>query len=190
MPSSKFILWIDLETTGSDATSDIIEVGAVLTDNDLNTVGEFNTTVQPTWNQLEKLRANPKVLGMHTKNGLLAELDHQDSPNVAVVDQVMNGWLNTYYTSLQHLPLGGSGVSHFDRQFIRRLMPIIDARLTYWAYDVGVLRRTRELFGLPPLSIPEDKTHRALDDIKGHIAEMKFYRSELLFARRKSLAHE
>lgn len=181
MPSSLYTLWIDLETTGNSPDSDIIEVGAVLTDvSGREVLGEFTAVAQPSVFELRQIYNVPKVLDMHTKNGLLGELENTVNPSIVTVDKQMNDWLNNLYPSNQHLPLGGSGVSHFDRQYIKRQMPSIDKRLTYWSYDVGVLRRTWELMGLEPMPFEEDdKTHRALDDIKLHIEEWKYYTGQL-----------
>lgn len=171
-----YIVWVDLETTGSDSdVCDIIEVGAVITDAKLNTLTEFSRVVTCSEEGIERILANDIVCKMHTNSGLLEELTQGATSSIARVDQDFVDWLSdTVKNRKDHVPLGGSGVSHFDRRFIHKQMPLADRRLSYWAYDVGVLRRTFKLAGLPWINSEDTKTHRGLDDIKGHVEEMQF----------------
>lgn len=66
------LLWLDLETTGTDESKDsIIEIGCVLTDADLNEVSDFTMYVEPTDEALGRLLRNDIVREMHKANGLL-----------------------------------------------------------------------------------------------------------------------
>lgn len=175
--NTDFILWIDLETTGSADDSEIIEVGAVLTDTkDFEITAEFSRLVQCSAEGLKQIYDNPKVTQMHTENGLLKELREGGHSSISEADKELSAWLDANWgKSTSHIPLGGSGVSHFDRKFIARYMPLMHKRMTYWAYDVGVLRRTFLLLSMPTWAGTEDKTHRALDDIKFHVEEYRWY---------------
>ena len=174
------IVWVDLETTGSADDSEIIEIGSVITNTkDFSILSEFSQVIRCSAAGIERIRANPVVLNMHTKNGLLAELERGDGIPLWHADDLMSSWITGVVgASTEHIPLGGSGVSHFDRKFIRRDLPKVDKRLSYWAYDVGVLRRTWKLLGLPTLD-DEGKDHRALADIILHVEEFKFYTNAL-----------
>ena len=80
-----------------------------------------------------------------------------------------------------HVALAGSGVGHFDRRFIRAQMPRTDKRFTYWAYDLGVIRRLFDRVH-PDLVRPlpaGGKAHRGLADALDHRAEWLHYEALL-----------
>lgn len=117
------------------------------------------------------------VVDMHIANGLIrALLIGEGTTDLKTVEASLLIWLNNNLQSFtKRIPLAGSGVSHFDRRFIRAQMPKLDNRLTYWAYDVGSVRRFLRLYGLPIMVEHDAKTHRALDDVKAHIEEARYY---------------
>jgi len=119
----------------------------------------------------------PIVLAMHTVNGLIAD-SWESRLSIEDVDFQMQKWIKQY-TSGDHIPLAGSGVSHFDRFYIKKDLPYFNRYLSYWAYDTGVIRRSLKLFGIDAsfADTTGDKTHRALDDIRAHIEEMRRYRT-------------
>jgi oligoribonuclease (3'-5' exoribonuclease) len=178
MTRSDVMLWLDLETTGNSPDADIIEVGVVLTDQtpELHELegGVRSLLVEPT--EYWRLFALDEVVArMHSGSGLTRELHTAVGVlALAEVETALLGLLQPYGT--EHIPLAGSGVSHFDRQYIRRDFPRFDKRLTYWAYDVGVVRRTLRLAGIElPSGDQTTKTHRALDDARQHAQEMRDY---------------
>lgn len=176
MPSKDFILWFDLETTGSESrTASILEFGAVLTDRDLNTIADFEATIRPT-DVLNIYGLSPVVVEMHTKSGLWTDLITQPNHRSykTLQDDILS-WLDEVTKGeKQHIPSAGSGVSHFDRNFLQRLLPDLNARLTYWNLDIGVVRRFMELAGTPlPVALVEAKTHRALEDAYAHLNEAR-----------------
>jgi oligoribonuclease len=176
------IFWIDLETSGSRYDKDVIlEAGAAVTTHtpELKVLGTKSVLVMPDDLQGVESQMNAVVAEMHNTNGLLDDLwlsgkavpvSEADRQLVAFLREFIGG-------SNQHVALAGSGVMHFDRNFIRKYMPKLDKRLTYWAYDVGAVRRSMRLFGYTP-NVPEDyqvKAHRGLDDVLLHIKEMRNY---------------
>lgn len=177
MPSKNYLLFCDLETTGNRPDDDIIEIGLVLTDRNLDVIANHGWLISPgTHRRIRDI--DPIVLNMHAVNGLWDELSRVQNNYEIVEDDILN-WLNEHTNNeQQHIPLCGSGVSHFDRPYIRRLLPRLDKRLTYWHLDVGVFRRMLNLFG-----VSEDflnmyvtqKPHRALDDALLVVAEMRAY---------------
>lgn len=176
--NSPYICWIDLETTGSSDDALIIEIGAVMSDRDLNELSSKQIVLHIGKEWTDQL--DPFVLNMHTKNGLLEEC-YKSDVYLSDADTEMTKWIRGY-TSGDHIPLGGSGVSHFDRKFIRRDLRKFDKFLTYWAYDVGSLRRQLRLFGFEVpdrKAVAESRSHRALDDIRDHVAETRQYRDML-----------
>lgn len=186
MPRNDLIMFLDLETTGSDRDlDDIIEVGLALYSwPEFKEVSSFTSIVTPSEPAYFRMRDNKVVMDMHTKNGLFADLDlclevDPDSWSADKVDTVIDEWLSDYGTrNSPHIPLAGSGVCHFDRPFVKRSLPLLDQRLSYWSYDVGVMRR---MFILAGAKYPSDdtKTHRALDDARQAAEEFKFYMDKI-----------
>lgn len=186
------LLWVDLETTGSDPTKDcIIEVGAIVTTQDLAELDRARWTVTPTDEALGRMMRTKPVREMHEANGLLAALLRPDLAEGADVPSAVHDvtadvlrWLNGTSRTLGRpdgsmFILAGSGVGHFDRQFIRRYMPQLDRLLRYWCIDVGVIRRSVQMWGTLPEGgdLTVQKNHRALDDAEKHLDEARAYRA-------------
>jgi oligoribonuclease len=168
----KFLAWMDLETTGSSPVSEsVIEVALVVTDPDLNIRERRTWTVMPRMED-HLLLMDPVVVDMHIKNGLLAEVLKREGVILDIADKAVSKALEPYLTNGK-IPLAGSGVSHFDRRFIRRYMPHTEKRLTYAPYDIGSVRRFARLAGRKIEDRP--LTHRALDDVLDHIEEARSY---------------
>ena len=166
------IAWLDLETTGNKDGDQIIEVGMVLTDATpaLNVIRTFREVIRPAAWVYVKAAMDPIVIEMHTQNGLIAEIDVRNPADRFMTQERILDFLGP---STKHIPLGGSGVCHFDRKYIRRDWPKVDKRFTYWSYDVGVMRRMARLAGLTGPSV--DKPHRALDDALSAVNEARYY---------------
>lgn len=164
------MFWLDLETTGSELEHNyIIEIGAAITDMNLNVLDARDYVIGY---DIVHENISPVVEEMHTKNGLWRDVANSKT-RIGEADNELAEWIRKYNKS-NHMAFAGSGVMHFDRKFIKRDLPLLDARLTHWAIDVGVMRRTfKYLLGIDEW--PEDnKTHRAIDDVYFHIEEMKF----------------
>lgn len=179
MPADHLALILDTETTGNKPNSDLIEIGMVMLDvPSLRELGEFSIVIEPSPDQFEDMMANDVVREMHTKNGLIADIVAGKGVHPGIADIRIKTWLNQFETRT-HIPYGGSGVAHFDRQYITKWLPLLDRRITYWALDVGAVRRIFALQGASWLKIEggesfEAKTHRALDDAKVHVQELRF----------------
>lgn len=179
------LLWLDLETTGTDERKDsIIEVGCLLTDTELNEIEgwAYSWVVAPTEAALQRLLTNPVVRQMHADNGLL--WDVLDGKNVLIED-VSDPLLGYLKRASDYKPktimLAGSGVAHFDRRFLRYHMTSVEDYLAYPVLDVGVIRRAYKLWHvLTPLDGPDTnaKTHRALEDARLHLEEARAYKRQ------------
>lgn len=175
------MLWLDLETTGSDSEYDeIIEIGAFLTDPNLEVVGDpFEIVVRPTPFAFDRMMNNDVVREMHLANGLYNDCAVAED-TIGDAEDKMIRWLIAYDVNRgeSRVILSGSGVSHFDRRFIHRQMPEAERFMVHWPIDVGVVRRFLDLSGvLPDDQRPPDKKHRALDDARLHLEEALSYRA-------------
>lgn len=182
--SSKYLAWIDLETTGSDPKTDhILEVGLILTHAtpSLKVIKTKYWLHDPTYQDEGWYnKMSPFVTEMHSKNGLLADLKGTTiRPTLAAIDsQLVILVQELGIKESGDLMLAGSGVSHFDRAFIKRDFPRFHSLLHYPSLDVGVIRRALKMVDSP--LVPEDagadnRSHRALEDVAHHIGEMKRY---------------
>ena len=136
---------------------------------------------KPTPNELagDRLMALPPVRTIHEANGLLADINA--ATDELVLDAVMArlfAFLDENGAQPGATVLAGSGVSHFDRRFLRHLAPELDSFLRHWMIDIGVVRRAHEMWvGDLPSAINESKTHRSLDDVYCHLEEARAFAS-------------
>jgi oligoribonuclease (3'-5' exoribonuclease) len=185
MPVNNLALILDTETTGNEPDSELIEIGMVMLDvPSLVQLGEFTVVIEPSPEQFSAMVHKKVVKEMHEKNGLLQDLLDEKCVPPDVADGMIMMWLDQFTENDRtHIPYGGSGVSHFDRQYITRQLPRLNRRITYWALDVGAVRRIFSLQGASTASI-DAKTHRALDDAKVHAEELRYYAQAGLYADR------
>lgn len=175
------LAWLDLETTGSDEHADVIlELGIVLTDTDLFTIGERSWVVYHENVSHLRGQADPTVQEMHDRNGLWRDCGNPDLADwQSEVVKDCERWLQGTTGSSKHVGLAGSGVAHFDLRFLRKQTPSLARRFTYWTLDVGVVRRSLTFAGrddlIPTAGDSTTKTHRALDDARQHLAEFRCY---------------
>jgi oligoribonuclease len=167
--------WIDTETTGLDYGKDaLLEIAVVVTDDDLQTIAEKNIVIKPKRRALRRM--DDFVTKMHTKSGLLAELSEGVSVRQAEI-QIL-GFLDGCGVP-KGSPMGGNSV-HFDRRFIERDMPTLAKRFGHRNIDVSTLgelaKRWHEKAYSEWRKSASETAHRALDDIRSCIEQLRFYR--------------
>jgi oligoribonuclease len=163
----KNLLWIDMEMTGLDVTREvIIEVAAIVTDVELNELDTYETVVQQPQSYLDAMDEwNTKH---HGQSGLTAKVPSGREPGLVENDLI--GLIDKHFT--EKPILAGNSIAQ-DRLFIDRHMPRLAARLHYRMLDVTswkIMMNAR--FGL---EFDKKKSHRALDDIRESLGELKFY---------------
>lgn len=172
------LLWVDLETTGLstlDGRDEIIEIACILTTEDLDVIGEITSPVKPSRDAYIRLCENDYVREMHTRNGLIAELN--DAADILEVEAKIFSWLRSLEAE-DRLTLAGSGVGPFDLPTLRLQMPALASGLNYWVIDVGVLRRAHAMWIGTTVSEANDaKTHRAIDDVRCHLEDGMAFQS-------------
>jgi oligoribonuclease len=179
----ELLVWMDLEMSGLDAERErILELAVVLTDGELEVVAEGPDLVihQP----------EPVLAGMdawntrhHTASGLVERV-RASTIDDAAADAAVLAFLDQHVPSRERPVLCGNSI-HQDRRFIRRYLPRLDARLHYRMIDVSTVKElTRRWYPAQYDRRPDKReTHRALDDIRESIHELRFYR-EAVFAPR------
>lgn len=171
------LLWVDLETTGSDEEFDeILEAAFIITNKDLVELGSFERVYSARIASVQGMI--DRVHEMHVVSRLLEEV-YGATRNAHESESDILEWLRNFGKD-QQFALAGSGVSHFDRRFMNVAWPRLVKKLTYWTYDVGVVRRVlRDLVGMDIPDLNDQKPHRAMADLRLHLAEMKSYRDQI-----------
>jgi oligoribonuclease len=170
------LVWIDCEMTGLDLEHDaLIEVAALVTDFELNVLGEgVDLVIKPPPAALEQM--NEVVRTMHTESGLLDVLDQGctlEEAEARVLDYVRE-----HIDNSARPPLAGNTVAT-DRAFLARDMPKIDAFLHYRIVDVSSIKElVRRWYPRVYFAAPAKLgNHRALADIRESIEELRYYRA-------------
>jgi oligoribonuclease len=172
------LVWIDMEMSGLDPDRErILEIAAIVTDGDLDVVAEGPELVvhQPD-SVLEAM--DEWNTSHHGASGLVERVRASQVTEAEAEDQVLA--FIAEHVGNKKAPLAGNSV-HQDRRFLARYMPKIDDYLHYRLVDVSTIK---ELCGrwYPDAyrNRPEKKNvHRALDDIRESIDELRFYRTAI-----------
>ncbi len=170
------LVWIDCEMTGLDLGKDaLIEVAALVTDPDLNVLGDGVDLVIHADDAA--LDAMPDVVrDMHAKSGLTDEV-RRSTVTLAEAEEAVLKYVQQYVPNPRTAPLCGNSIAT-DRNFLARDMPILDAHLHYRMIDVSSIKELcrrwypRVYFGQPQKGL----AHRALADIRESIKELEYYR--------------
>ncbi|CAB4540328.1 MAG: oligoribonuclease [Actinobacteria bacterium] len=172
------LIWIDCEMTGLSLLTDaLVEIAVLVTDSELNVIGEgVDVVIHATEGQLEDM--NDFVREMHTNSGLITEI-----PNgipMAAAEAKIIAYLESASTVAGKSPLAGNSVG-VDRSFIDRDMPSLSAYLHYRTIDVSSIKElARRWYPKAYFNAPaKTGNHRALGDIQDSIAELAYYRSAI-----------
>jgi oligoribonuclease len=174
--SADRIVWIDCEMTGLELGHDaLIEVAALVTDSELNVLGDGVDVVIAC--PPEALESMPDVVReMHTTSGLLDELAtgvSMEEAETRVLDYV-----RAHVPDSGKAPLAGNSVGT-DRGFLARDMPQLEGYLHYRIIDVSSVKElARRWYPRAYFAAPKKQGgHRALADIKESIEELRYYRA-------------
>lgn len=170
------LVWIDCEMTGLDLGRDrLIEIAALVTDSDLNVLGDgVDVVIHAEEDALTGMLE--VVTEMHTRSGLIDEV-RASTVDVAAAEAMVLDYVKAHVPQAKVAPLAGNSIAT-DRGFIARDMPALDDYLHYRMIDVSSIKELcrrwypRIYFGQPEKGL----THRALADIHESIKELQFYR--------------
>lgn len=172
------LIWIDCEMTGLSLEKDVlVEIAVLVTDSDLNVIGEgIDLVIKASAEQLEGM--NEFVTQMHTTSGLITEIPNGIS--VEAAEDAILAYLATAGTIEGKSPLAGNSVS-VDRNFIMRDMPRLTQYLHYRTVDVSSIKElARRWYPKIYFAAPaKTGNHRALGDIQDSIEELKYYRANV-----------
>jgi oligoribonuclease len=170
------LVWIDCEMTGLDLRADaLIEVAALVTDFDLNVIGDgIDVVIKPPDEALGQM--DDFVRNMHTSSGLLEEL-----PGGVPLDEAeaqVLAYIEEHCPAGSRPPLAGNTVAT-DRAFLARDMAKLESFLHYRIVDVSSIKElARRWYPRAYFSAPaKSGNHRALADIQESIEELRYYRA-------------
>ncbi|HTX25112.1 MAG TPA: oligoribonuclease [Steroidobacteraceae bacterium] len=178
MPSADLLVWIDLEMTGLQPSTDhIIEIATVVTDKELAVVDEG------------------PVMAIHRSDEVLARMDEWNrhhhgasglvqrvraSPFSAADAERRTLAFLTPLVNPRSSPMCGNSVCQ-DRRFLAREMPHLEHFFHYRNLDVSTLKELAHRWA-PQLmeSFNKESAHLALADIRESIRELRYYRSHFV----------
>ena len=170
-------MWIDCEMTGLDLGSDLlIEVAALVTDSELNVLGEgVDVVIGASAEQLERMPA--VVREMHASSGLTDEVLASTVTLQEAQEQVL-AHIREWVPERGKAPLCGNSIAT-DRGFLARDMPELDDWLHYRMVDVSSVKElARRWYPRAYFNAPQKGGgHRALADILESVQELRYYRA-------------
>ncbi|MEE6309561.1 oligoribonuclease [Plantactinospora veratri] len=176
MVVADLLVWVDCEMTGLDLGKDaLIEVAALVTDRDLNVLGEGVDVVIHADEQA--LGGMPEIVrAMHERSGLTEEA-RRSTVSLREAEDLVLEYVTSLVKDPRTAPLCGNSIAT-DRGFLARDMPRLDAHLHYRMIDVSSIKELcrrwypRVYFGQPAKGL----AHRALADVRESIRELEYYR--------------
>lgn len=176
------LVWLDLEMTGLDVERDtIIEIACIVTDSGL---GPLDDGIDLVVHQDAEVlaRMDDFVRRMHTKSGLLPLIGASDISLAEAQARTLE-YVRKHVPTPGTAPLCGNSIGT-DRRFLDRYMNELENFLHYRSIDVSSLKELcrrwyPDIYAKRP---GKAEQHRALDDVKESIEELRFYRDELFRA--------
>jgi len=177
MADAEFLVWIDLEMSGLDVSREhILEIATIVTNAELQIVAEGPDLVI---HQAEGVLAGMDAWNTehHGASGLTARVRTSTTSVEDAATETLK-FLEQLGITPRTAPLAGNSI-HQDRIFLAKYMPSLERHLHYRNVDVSTVKElVRRWMPAIYAERPAKKaSHRALDDIKESIEELRFYRA-------------
>jgi oligoribonuclease len=174
------LVWIDLEMTGLDVERNrIVEIAVLVTDAQLEVLADgLDLVVHQPPEVLDEM--DDFVRKMHTKSGLLPEIERSPITLEEAGEQAVE-YIKQFVPEPGTAPMCGNSIG-VDRRFLDRYLPELDRYLHYRSIDVSSLKELcrrwyRDVYKKRP---SKTEKHRALDDIRESVAELRYYRDTIM----------
>ncbi len=172
------LIWIDLEMTGLDTQNDtIIEIATIVTDRHLNELAAGpSLAVRQSRERMEAM--DDWNTRQHGQSGLTARV-LESRLSHAEAEAATLGFLREWADEGAS-PMCGNSICQ-DRRFLAREMPELERYFHYRNLDVSTLKILAQLW-TPAIAagFNKESEHLALADIRDSIAELRWYREQLL----------
>ncbi|HLI00665.1 MAG TPA: oligoribonuclease [Acidimicrobiales bacterium] len=173
------LAWMDLEMTGLDPkVHTVVEIATLITDDELEVVAEGpDLVITATPEQLARM--DDVVRAMHTRSGLLDAIE-ASTVSLADAGAATLAFLKEHIPTAGTVPLCGNSIGT-DRRFLAQWLPEVEHYLHYRSVDVSTVKElARRWYPAAASAAPKKAgAHRALDDIKESVAELRYYRSAI-----------
>lgn len=170
------LAWMDLEMTGLDPATDVIvEIATLITDDNLELVAEGPDLVVSA--PPETLASMQQVVvEMHTNSGLLEEIK-ASTLSLEAAGEMTLAFLKEHIDKPHSVPLCGNSIG-VDRRFLAAQLPEVENFLHYRSIDVSTIKELARRWSPPAFRKAPQKAkgHRALDDIRESLSELRHYR--------------
>lgn len=175
---NEHLVWVDCEMTGLDLKTDaLIEVAALVTDSELNVLGDgIEVVIKPSAETLAQM--GEFVRTMHENSGLLPLLE--SGLTMADAEEQVLAYVREHVPEPRRAPLAGNTIGT-DRAFLARDMPTLESHVHYRNVDVSSIKElARRWYPRAYYNTPaKNGNHRALADIRESIEELRYYRDAL-----------
>lgn len=174
MTTSDHLVWMDLEMTGLDPEKErILEIASVITDASLNIIAE-NPVIFVSQSEALIESMDEWNTRHHTATGLIDQVRTQGVSETEAENMTLD-FIRQHVAEGQS-PLCGNSIGQ-DRRFLVRYMPRVESYLHYRNIDVSSIKELARRWR-PEVAeaVQKKETHRALDDIRESIEELKLYR--------------
>jgi oligoribonuclease len=174
------LVWIDLEMTGLDLQRHrIVELAVLVTDAHLDVlVDGLDLVVHQPPDVMAEM--DNFVRKMHTKSGLLTEIE-RSSLSLEAAGKHAIEYIKQFVPEPGTAPMCGNSIG-VDRRFLDRYLPELDRYLHYRSIDVSSLKELCRRWYPEAYKKRPSKTeaHRALDDVRESVAELRYYRDTIM----------
>lgn len=164
--------------TGLDpARHVIVEIATLVTDDELQIVASGPELVIHQPPEAMALM-EPIVQEMHTRSGLI-EAIAASTVTLEAAGKATLEFIREHVPEPRTVPLCGNSIGT-DRRFLAAYLPDIENHLHYRSVDVSTIKElARRWYPSILDTVPKKATtHRALDDIRESVEELRFYRGK------------
>ena len=170
------LLWVDLEMTGLDPIEDrILEVAAIITDWDFNEIATYEAAKKVGPDLFaERIKIAPDFWEKfpQVRDALIEQNNSDAAKNGRIVENELLDFVNEHFDADERIILAGNSI-HQDRKFIENEWPQLNERLHYRMLDVSAWKVVFD--GKYSKRFAKPEAHRAIEDIRGSMMELKYY---------------
>ena len=156
----------------------VVEIATLVTDDDLEIVAEGpDLVVACTPDLLAEM--DEIVRSMHTRSGLLAAIEASTVTLEEAGTQTLD-FIKQHVPEARTVPLCGNSIGT-DRRFLAHYLPEVEGWLHYRSVDVSTVKELARRWYPDAVAGAPKKAggHRAMDDIKESVAELRYYREAI-----------
>ena len=177
-----YLVWVDCEMTGLDPkTCTILEIGAVITDGELEVLAEAPAiTIHHSDKVLNRMEAWSRF---HHKKSGLTESCRESKISLKKAEQLILEFVQKHCKKNTALLCGNTIWQ--DRRFLMKYMPNLERYLHYRMIDVSSVKELVKRWYPLDHAMPREKkqTHRVTADIRESIDELRHYREKVFVSR-------